>query len=126
MVNWIEALGRERSATDQPPGTYRYRAGRGCPWQPLRILWDGYHWHVLLLGKPVPESGRSDPLQIPFIRDRAPFHPITITQYYELMDEYGRAGPGSPLLMPDMPVDLRAAPALRLVSSNDEVPKHDR
>jgi hypothetical protein len=109
MDEWQEALGREPSATDQPPGFYRYRAGRKCPWQPLRILWDGEFWHVLLIGKPVRGSCEKDPLDIPFVRDRGPFHPITMRQYHDMLDDYRAATPGSPLLTPDVPVNLREA-----------------
>lgn len=109
MDDWQEALGREICATDQPPGLYRYRAGRGCPWQPLRLLWDGYAWHALLIGVAVKGSGQKDPLHIPFIRDRGPFHAITVHQYHDMLEEYRTAKPGSPLLTPDVPVDLRAA-----------------
>jgi hypothetical protein len=51
-----------------------------------------------------------DPLNIPFIRDHAPFHPISLRQYHDLLDDYRNAKPGSPLLTPDEPVDLRGAP----------------
>lgn len=112
MEDWELALGRERCATDQPPGTYRYRARRGCPWQPLRILHDGYLWHVLLIGKPVPRSGRSDPIDIPFVRDRAPFHPIPLSEYVRMINEYEEAPVGSPLRTPNEPVDLKGAPPL--------------
>lgn len=112
MEDWEMALGRERCATDQPPGTYRYRSRRGCPWQPLRILWDGYLWHVLLIGKPVVGSGRSDPLDIPFVQWRAPFHPIPFIEYVRLIQDYEMALPGSPLLTPNEPINLREAPPL--------------
>lgn len=113
MDDWQQSLGRDLSATDQPPGVYRYRAGRGCPWQPLRLLWDGYNWHCLLIGVAVPGSGQRDPLFIPFIRDRGPFHPITLSEYHNMIDDYRAAQHGSPLLTPNEPVNLRVAAPLR-------------
>jgi hypothetical protein len=110
MEEWEEWLSRPLSATDQPPGTYRYRSGRRCPWQPVRIIYDGYNWHVLLRGEPVKGSGQADPHDIPFVRFRAPFHPITMREYHDLLDDYRDAKPGSPLLTPDEPVNLRGAP----------------
>ena len=112
MEEWEMALGRERATTDQPPGTYKYRSRRGCPWQPLRILWDGYLFHVLLIGKPVPGSGRSDPMDIPMVLWKAPFHPISLTEYVRMIEEYENAPPGSPLRTPDQPINLREAPPL--------------
>jgi hypothetical protein len=110
--NWLKAIGRERSATDQPPGTYRYRARRKAPWQPVRILWDGEMWHCLLTGRPVRGSGTCDPMDIPFIRDRAPFHPVSEIEYLQLVLAYEAARPGSPLLTPDEPVDMRRSAPL--------------
>lgn len=112
MNDWQNALGRPLSATDQPPGTYRYRACRGAPWQPLRLLWDGFEWHCLLRGEVVSESGRKDPNDIPFIRNRGPFHPISIQEYLELITAYRNARPGSPLSTPDLPVDFRRSSVL--------------
>lgn len=108
--DWEAALGRERSATDQPPGHYWYRAGRGCPLQPLRIHWDGHHWHVLLIGEPVRGSGQRDPMDIPFVRARGPFHPIPEGEYLRMIRDYETAPPGSPLRTPDQPVNLRGVP----------------
>jgi hypothetical protein len=112
MNEWEAALGRPWETTDQPPGTYKYKAGRGCPWQPLRILWDGYEWHVLLTGKPVSGSGKKDPMDIPLVKWKAPFHPISLAEYVKMIEQYETAAPGSPLRTPDQPVNLRQAPPL--------------
>lgn len=104
---WPECLRRPVGAEDQPPGTYRYRAKRGAPWQPLRILYDGVLWHCLLTGKPVPGSGTLDPMDIPMIRDRGPFHAIDWETYTALIAAYEGAPPGTPLATPNEAVDLR-------------------
>jgi hypothetical protein len=110
MNDWKEVLGRDVCATDQEPGTYRYRACRRCPWQPVRLLWDGYKWHCLLRGQPVSASGQQDPLHIPFIKWHAPFHPIGVQEYLELVHAYNNARPGSPLLTPEKPISMRDIP----------------
>jgi hypothetical protein len=102
----------ETSSTDQPPGTYRYRARRGAPWQPVKLIYDGVLWHCLLIGHPVFASGTYDVLDIPFVRTRGPFHPISEAEYVAMLAEYERAVPGSPLKSPDDRVDLRSAPPL--------------
>jgi hypothetical protein len=111
-MDWVAALGRDRSATDQEPGFYRYRARRGAPWQPVRIILDGDGWHCLVRGEPVAGSGQRDPLDIPFIRDRGPFHSISLVEYHVMIEDYRTAAPGSPLLTPDDPVDLRGSAPL--------------
>jgi hypothetical protein len=108
-MNWQDALGRPVSATDQPPGTYRYRARRGAPLQPVLISWDGDLWHVLLNGEPVPHSGQLDPMEIPFVLFKGPFPAITPDEYRCLIMEHEMAGPGSPLRTPDQAVNLRRA-----------------
>lgn len=112
MEDWQKSLGRPASATDQPPGYYRFRRGRGRPWQPLRILLRDGLWHFLLVGTPVRGSGEADPLNIAWVRDHGPFHPITREEYDALMDSYVAAEPGSPLTTPDEPVNLRRSPPL--------------
>ena len=109
-MDWTESLGRERSATDQPPGTYRFRAGRKRPWQPLKLmLTDDGFWHVLLLGDPVPGSPQRDPLLIPFVCWHAPFHPISEREYEVMLLEYANARAGTPLTTPGEPVNLRGS-----------------
>lgn len=111
MEDWFAILGRERSATDQLPGYYWYRHGKGCPWQPLEIRWDGLLWHCFLIGKPVPKSGARDPLNIPLIRDRGPFRPVTFDDWDRLLACYDNPKPGSPYASPNEPVSLkRSAP----------------
>ena len=103
-------LGRPVSSTDQPPGTYRYRHGKGCPWQPLRIVFEDKQWFVMLRGEVI--GSGDDPNDIPIIRLRGPFHPIGGGEYAILLEAYRVARPGSPLLTPNEPVNLRNAPAL--------------
>jgi hypothetical protein len=73
-------------------------------------MWDGYLFHVLLVGKPVSGSGKKDPMDIPLVKWRAPFHPIPMTEYVRMIAEYEAAPPGSPLRTPDEPVDMRNVP----------------
>lgn len=100
-----QALGRELQATDQPPGTYRYKEGRRCPWQAVSIKRDRNTWYVLVNGEPV--GSASDPADIPFIRDKGPFHEIDYEVYLQILDEYSAAKPGTPLRNPHAPVNLR-------------------
>jgi hypothetical protein len=109
-MNWQDALGRPVSATDQPPGTYRYRTKKGAPWQPLKImLTDNGLWHVLLCGRPVSGSPARDPEQIQLVLWRGPFDPISEHEYRALVLEHEMAPAGSPLRNPDEPVNLRQA-----------------
>lgn len=105
-------LGREPSATDQMPGTYRYRATKGAPIQAVRISFDGATWHVLLNGAVQPGSGALDPSDIPFILWRGPFWSITEAEYMAILREYQDAGRGTPLRTPDQPVNLRESEPL--------------
>ena len=110
MQDLEQLLGREPSAMDQLPGTYRYKTGRKCPWQPVRLMrTDDGMWHCLLRGEPVTGSPRHDPQNIPFVYYFSPFHPISELEYAALIDEYRAAKIGSPLLRPDEPVNLRRA-----------------
>lgn len=96
------------------PGTYRYRAGKGAPWQPVRIAFDGYLWHVLIVGQVAHGSGNQDPRGIPFLDKHWPMHPIEEKEYMQLLREYLEAAkvPGHPLLTPDRATKLREAPPL--------------
>ena len=89
------------------PGVYRFRTRRRAPWQPVRIMHDGYEWNVLVIGKVAFGSGKADPFEIPIIAHRWPLHPISQQEYDAMMAEYALAKPGSPLATPDEPVDLR-------------------
>lgn len=100
------------SGLEPTPGFYRYRSRRGAPWQPVKILFDGYDWHVLLIGKVAFGSGRADPFDIPLIKHRWPLFPITLSEYGVMIDAYANARLGSPLLTPNEPVNLRGSPAL--------------
>jgi hypothetical protein len=112
-MDWKESLGRPVSATDQPPGTYRYRARRGAPFQAVKIMLsdDGF-WDVLLNGSPVARSGQLDPMDIPFVLNRGPFAPISEHEYRALILEFEMAADGSPLKTPDEPVNLRRSAPL--------------
>lgn len=109
-MNLDQMLGRPATCEDQPPGTYRYRHGKGCPWQPLRIMFDDGRWFVLLRGEVV--GFAADPTDIPLVKWRGPFHEISEEDYADLMAEYRKARPGSPLLTPEQPINLRDSPAL--------------
>lgn len=109
---FAKALGREPSATDQPPGTYRYKARRGAPVQAVRISYDGAHWHCLLNGRVQPGSGCADPDGIRFINTFGPFWSITETEYKAIIQEYEAASPGTPLTMPTEAVNLRESEPL--------------
>lgn len=115
MTDWRASLGREPGAEDQPPGYYRVRPGgqRGKrPWMPVRlVLTDDGMWHCLVIGSPVHGSPQSDPSLIPFVRQNGPFREIAEAEYYALIAEYDAAGPGSPLLTPNEPINLRNARA---------------
>lgn len=112
-MNWTQHLGREVCTVDQPPGTYRFREAKKCPWQPVRImLTDDGLWHVLINGNPVPGSPQPDPLLIPMVCWRGPFHAIPETEYQTMLAEYRNAAPGTPLTTPREPVDLRGSPPL--------------
>ena len=104
--------GRDRCATDQPPGYYRFRLRRGAPFQAVRILHDGEFWQMLRNGEPVRLSGQRDPLDIPFVRLWGPFHAITQAEYEEILAAYQAAEPGTPLASPDEPVNLRGSKPL--------------
>lgn len=98
--------------TEPVEGVYRYRAGKGAPWQPVRVLHDGFAWHVLLIGVAVPQSGQADWLDIPFLKYHWPLHPVTLPEYHRMIDDYRNAKPGTPLWQPGDPVDLRASAPL--------------
>lgn len=100
------------SGLEPSPGVFRLRSRRGAPWQPVKILYDGYEWHVLIIGQVTPGSGRRDPFDIPLIKKRWPLHEITQQEYDDMIAAYARAKPGSPLKTPDQPVNLRGSPAL--------------
>lgn len=100
------------SGLDPTPGVYRFRARRGAPWQPVKILFDGYEWHVLVIGKVANGSGKLNPNDIPLLARRWPMLPITPSEYGSLIDAYANAKPGSPLLTPNEPINLRGSPAL--------------
>lgn len=103
-VTFAEMLKRQPEATDQPPGTYRFRR-RGGPLQAVRIIWDGAEWSVLVNGE---ERGRAaDPVEIDFILYHGPFWPISEAEYAQILIAYGKAKPGTPLATPDAPVDFR-------------------
>lgn len=105
-------LGREPDATDQPPGTYRFRARRKAPWQPVRIMFnaDEQTWYCLLNGALV--GFGADPADIPFIQNHGPFHPISPGEYYDMILAYADAKPGTPLKDPQSPVNLRKSKPL--------------
>jgi hypothetical protein len=94
------------------PGFYFFRARRGAPRQPVRIMNDGGYWTVILRGEPAVGSGAEDWIDVPLLLFRWPFTPISEAEYYALLQEYERAGSGHPLADPESPVDLRRAPSL--------------
>ena len=100
------------SGLEPTPGVYRFRARRKAPWQPVKIMFDGWDYHVLVTGEVVFGSGKPNPMDIPLLRERWPLHPISDREYGELMDAYANAKPGSPLLSPNEPINLRGSPAL--------------
>lgn len=104
---FTNALGREPSATDQPAGTYRYRARRGAPWQAVRIIYDGSRWHCVVNGVAVSGEGQADPERIGFIMYHGPFHSITEAEYLAILADYADAKAGTPLATPAEPVNLR-------------------
>lgn len=99
------ALGRDPAPEDQLPGTYRYRARKGAPWQGVRISYKLGWWICLLNGDA--EGMARDPGKIPFIWKHGPFHSITEDEYMAILKDYAEAQPGSPYLTPDQPVNLR-------------------
>lgn len=109
LTGWHNLLPRPPSATDQPPGFYRYRARKGAPWLPVRIMHDGDLWHCLLNGMVTFGSGKRDPQDIPFILYRAPFHAIKEAEYEALIEAYRQATVGHPLASPDEKIDLRTS-----------------
>lgn len=110
---FAQILGREPSATDQPPGFYRYRIGRKKPWQAVRIMFDGIWWHCLINGQPTEDSGRwRDPEKIHFITWSGPFHSTTEEEYLKLIAAYETAPAGSPLRSPAERIDLRRSKPL--------------
>src|SRR5271155_5418617 len=98
------ALGREPAATDQPTGTYKYRAMRDAPWQPVRIIHDEQGWWCFKCGELLNKRPRPDPDLIPFINIHGPFGEISWAEYMAMMKDYAAAGPGSPLKTPYKPV----------------------
>ena len=112
MPDWqaaLNALPQDDCARRQKPGFYKWRRGRASPQVPLKLIFDGYLWHLLFNGQVSPGSGQIDPLDIPFVGRHAPFHGISEAVYNEYRAEFDRALPGSPLTRPYEPVDLRAA-----------------
>lgn len=104
----LESEQQDLSSGLEPiPGVYRFRTRRGSPWKPVRIIHDGFEWHVLVIGKVASGSGKADPFEIPLIQYRWPLHPISEREYQAMMAEYAAAKPGSPLTTPDQAIDLR-------------------
>lgn len=106
------AVGRMPSATDQMPGTYKFRAFKGAPWQAIRISFDGIWWHCICNGVVTRDSGRRDPADISLILWRGPFHRIPESEYMRILRDYDEAPPGSPLRTPNEPVNIRESKPL--------------
>lgn len=90
-AEFAAALGREVSATDQMPGTYRCRRARKkeiAPVEVVRLVYDGIEWHCLLNGVVQTGSGARDPMDIPFVLWNAPFWPITEAEYMTFLRAY--------------------------------------
>lgn len=96
---------------DPSPGTYRYRARRGAPWQAVRIT-HGPGWNVYLNGALLPDAGVEDWIKHEWLLWNWPLHPIDEREYDALLKAAEQARPGDPLATPDQPVNLRAAPSL--------------
>lgn len=99
------ALGRDPAPEDQLPGTYRYRARKGAPWQAVRITYQDGMWFCVVNGRG--DHWAYDPAKIPFIWRHGPFHSVTEDEYLAILKDYAEAHPGSPLNTPDEPVNLR-------------------
>lgn len=89
-------------------GYFSFRSGKGCPLQPLRIIYESGGWVAILCGEVVHGSGAALAKDVPFLKNRSPFHRITKAIYDRLMDEYDAAPADSPLRRLDEPVNLRA------------------
>lgn len=90
------ALGREPSATDQPPGVYTDKrigvtplaARKGDPVRGVRIVYDAPYWFCFVNNELAPGSGVHDPMEIPFVLWNAPFWPTTEATHTEVVDFY--------------------------------------
>lgn len=84
------ALGREPSATDQPPGLYATRkpcrkSRDGNPGKAVEIVYNGEVWGCLVNGELERGSGALDPQEIPFILWNSPFWPATPDEHAATM-----------------------------------------
>lgn len=105
------------SADTQGAGFYRWRAGRGAPFQAVRILENGGLWYVLVNGVLAAGSGAPDLHDIPFVHPPGSigarmFHPVSEFEYLAILDAYDTAPADHPLRSPGTKVDLKAIPPL--------------
>jgi hypothetical protein len=104
------ALGREASVSDQPPGFYKWRAGRKRPTCAVRISFDGEFWSYQINGKAAVGSPARDPLDIPFVLRNAPFWPIDEREYLTIRAAWD--ADDSIFTDPYEPINLRGADPL--------------
>ena len=103
-------LGREPSATDQPPGYYKFRM-KGRPWRAVHIV-HMYGWWAVVIDGVRTASIAKDPADLGFILAFGPFHPISEEEYLNILRDYAEANERSPLKAPDQPINLRHADPL--------------
>lgn len=95
-AEFAKALGRELSATDQPPGVYTDKrigvtplaARKGNPVRGVRIVYDAPYWFCFVNNELAPGSGVTDPMEIPFVLWNAPFWPTTEAGHAEVVAAY--------------------------------------